>query len=324
MTPRLFLMQLAGVLGIIVILGVNVIIIDWWERKFAGHVQMRPGPMHTGFHGILQPFADMIKFLGKEDIVPEQADRLFFWVAPVIAVVPAILAMAVLPLSQGFVLADIQHGFFFVFAMQTIMPFGYTLIGWASRNKFSLIGGLRSAAQLISYEIPMLLSALAVVLVAGSGRITDIVNAQTHVWYAFKMPLAFVIFVTTATAEMNRAPFDVTEAESELVAGIHTEYSGIKFGLVMMAEYTALFVGSWVISLVFLGGWNMWPLPPSPLWLIAKIYIVQTFICWLRWTWLRLRMDSIMALSWKYLIPAALGNLVLVGGLAMALPKSWF
>jgi NADH-quinone oxidoreductase subunit H len=318
MTVRLFIYQLLGVLGLIVVLGVNVIIIDWWERKFAGHVQMRPGPMHTGFHGILQPFADMIKFITKEDTVPDTVDTLFFWVAPVIAVVPAILAMAVLPFGRGIVLADIAHGFFFVFAMQTIMPFGYTLIGWASRNKFSLIGGLRSAAQLISYEIPMLLSALAVVLVAGTANLTTIVEKQAHVWYAFKMPLAFAIFVTTAVAEMNRAPFDMTEAESELVAGIHTEYSGMKFGLVMMAEYTAMFVGSWVITLVFLGGWNMWPLPPSPLWVVLKIYVVQTFICWLRWTWVRLRMDSIMGLSWKYLIPVALGNLVLVGGLAMA------
>ena len=215
-------------------------------------------------------------------------DRVFFWLAPMIAVVPAVLAMAVLPLTPGFVLADIGNGFFFVFAMQTIMPFGYTLIGWASRNKWSLIGGLRSAAQLISYEIPMLLSALAVVIVAGSGRLTDIVNAQAHVWYVFKLPLAFVIFVTTAVAEMNRSPFDMTEAESELVAGIHTEYSGMKFGLVMMAEYTAMFVGSWVITLVFLGGWHMWPLPPSWLWVVLKIYLVQSFIIWLRWTWVRL------------------------------------
>lgn len=319
MTASTLILQLLGVLGLIVALGVNVIVIDWWERKFAGHVQMRPGPMHTGFHGLLQPIADMIKFITKEDTVPDRVDKLFFWVAPMIAVVPAILAMAVLPLTSGFVLADMQHGFFFVFAMQTIMPFGYTLIGWASRNKLSLIGGLRSAAQLISYEIPMLLSALAVIVVAGSARLTDIVNAQAQVWYVFKMPLAFVIFMTTAVAEMNRAPFDMTEAESELVAGIHTEYSGIKFGLVMMAEYTAMFVGSWVITLVFLGGWNMWPLPASWIWVVVKIYAVQTFICWLRWTWVRLRMDSIMSLSWKYLIPAALANLIVVGVLAMTI-----
>jgi NADH-quinone oxidoreductase subunit H len=318
MTPRIFISQLLGVLGIVAALGVNIIVIEWWERKYAGHIQVRPGPMHTGYHGLLQPFADMIKFLSKEDTRPDAVDPVFFWLAPMIAVVPAILAMAVLPLAPGFVLADIGHGFFFVFAMQTIMPFGFTLIGWASRNKYSLIGGLRSAAQLISYEIPMLLSALAVVLVAGSGRLTDIVNAQSHVWYVFKMPLAFLIFFTCAVAEMNRSPFDMTEAESELVAGIHTEYSGMKFGLVMMAEYTAMFVGSWVITLVFLGGWYLWPLPPSPLWVVLKLYLVQSFIIWLRWTWLRLRMDSIMELSWKYLIPAALANLLIVGGLAMA------
>lgn len=317
MTAQVFFLQLAGVVGLVLILVVNIIFMEWWERKFMGHMHVRLGPMHTGFHGTLQPFADMLKMLGKEDIRPDAADRTFFWLAPIIAVVPAILAMAVLPLAPGFALADIGHGFFFVFAMQTIMPFGYTLIGWASRNKWSLIGGLRSAAQLISYEIPMLLAALSVVLVAGSARMTDIVNAQSHVWYVFKLPLAFLIFTTTAVAEMNRAPFDMVEAESELVAGIQTEYSGMKFALIMMAEYTALLVGSWVISLVFLGGWHMWPLPPSPAWLILKIYVVQSFFVWIRAAWIRLRMDTIMELSWKYLIPAALGNLLLVSGIAM-------
>ncbi len=317
MTPRIFVFQLLGVLGLIVVLGLNIIIMDWWERKLIGHIHVRPGPMHTGFHGILQPFADMVKMMAKEDVVPTEADKLFFWAGPMIAVVPAFLAMAVLPLAPGFVLADIGHGLFFVFAMQTIMPFGFTLIGWAAHNKWSLVGGLRSAAQLISYEIPMLISALAVVMVAGSARLTDIVAAQATVWYVFKLPVAFALFLVTAVAEMNRTPFDMTEAESELVAGIHTEYAGMKFGLVMMAEYTAMLVGSWMIVLVFLGGWNLWPLPPSPLWVVLKVYLLQSFIVWLRGTYPRLRMDRIMELSWKYLIPAALANLLAVGVLVI-------
>jgi NADH-quinone oxidoreductase subunit H len=317
MTPTIFMYQLLGVLGLIVVLGLNIIVMDWWERKLIGHIHVRPGPMHTGFHGILQPFADMVKFLAKEDIRPDNADRLFFWLGPMIAVVPAFLAMAVLPLAPGFVLADIANGLFFVFAMQTIMPFGYTLIGWAANNKWTLIGGLRSAAQLISYEIPMLLAALSVIMVAGTARLTDIVNAQATVWYVFKLPLAFVLFLVTAIAEMNRSPFDMTEAESELVAGIHTEYAGMKFGLVMMAEYTAMLVGAWVITLVFLGGWNLWPLPPSPLWVVLKVYLMQSLIVWVRGAWVRMRIDRTMELSWKYLIPEALGNLLIVGVLVI-------
>ncbi len=316
MNARIFLTQLLGALGLIVILGFNVIIMDWWERKLVGHIHRRPGPMHTGWHGILQPFADMLKMLSKEDIVPDRADRLFFWLGPAVAVVPAFMALAVLPLAPGFALADIGNGLFFVFAMQTIMPFGYTLIGWSGHNKWSLVGALRSAAQLISYEIPMLIVALGILLAAGSARLTDIVNAQSTVWYAVKQPIGLLIFFITAVAEMNRSPFDMPEAESELVAGIHTEYAGMKFGLVMMAEYTAMLVGSWMIVLLFLGGWHLWPLPPSPVWLVLKLYLVQSGIIWLRGTYLRLRVDTMMEMSWKYLIPASLANLMLVGVLA--------
>jgi NADH-quinone oxidoreductase subunit H len=163
----------------------------------------------------------------------------------------------------------------------------------------------------------MLLAALSVIMVAGTARLTDIVNAQATVWYVFKLPLAFVLFLVTAIAEMNRSPFDMTEAESELVAGIHTEYAGMKFGLVMMAEYTAMLVGAWVITLVFLGGWNLWPLPPSPLWVVLKVYLMQSLIVWVRGAWVRMRIDRTMELSWKYLIPAALGNLLIVGVLVI-------
>jgi NADH-quinone oxidoreductase subunit H len=204
--------------------------------------------------------------------------------------------------------------------MQTIMPFGFTLIGWAGNNKWSLIGGLRAAAQLISYEIPMLLAALGVVMAVGSTRLTDIVDAQAPVWFAVKQPIGFVVFLITAMAEMNRTPFDLPEAESELVAGYHTEYSGMKFGFVMMAEYTAMLVGSWLLVLLYLGGWHMPFLPPSPVWLIAKVYILQTVIVWFRGTYPRFRVATLMEMSWRYLIPIALGNLVLVGVIALLWP----
>jgi NADH-quinone oxidoreductase subunit H len=326
MTIHLFFLQLLGVLGLLAFMGFNGLFMDWWERKLIGHIHVRPGPMHTGWHGALQPLADVVKMLSKEDIVPDRADRLFFWMGPVIAIVPAFLAMAVLPLAPGFALADIGHGLFFVFAMQTIMPFGYTMIGWSGHNKWSLVGSLRSAAQLISYEIPMLIAALGVVMLAGTARLTDIVEKQATIWYAFKQPIGFAVFFITALAEMNRTPFDMPEAESELVAGIHTEYSGMKWGLVMIAEYTAMLVGSLMIVLLYLGGWNAPFMAATPAWLgaltiVVKLFLVQSFIVWIRGTYPRMRMDRTMEMGWKYLIPIALGNLVLVGVLAMVFPK---
>jgi len=321
MSGHQFLVALVWVLALLVVMALNIIFMDWYERKLIGHIHLRPGPMHTGWHGLLQPFADMLKMLGKEDIVPTGADKLFFWIGPMVVVVPLFLALTVLPVAPGAALADINHGLFFVFAMQTIVPFGITLIGWAGHNKWSLVGSLRAAAQLITYEIPMLIAALGVVMLAGSTRLTDIVQHQTVWWYALKLPIGFAIFFVTGLAEMNRTPFDLPEAESELVAGYHTEYSGMKFGFAMMSEYNSMLVGSWLLVLLFLGGWNLWPLPPSPLWVVLKVYLVQSFIVWIRGTYPRMRLDDMMEMSWKYLIPAGLANLLLVGVLGTVFPK---
>jgi NADH-quinone oxidoreductase subunit H len=320
MSGAQFLRAIVGIVGLIALMGLNTLFMDWWERKVVGHAHVRHGPFHHGWHGLLQPFADMVKMLGKEDIRPTSADAVFFWFAPGLPLVAAFVGLAAIPFAPGIVLADMKHGLFFIFAVQTVMPFGFTLVGWAANNKWSLIGSLRSAAQLISYEIPMLIAAMAVVLTASSMRLTEIVDKQATLWYVVKQPVGFVIFFVTMLAEMNRAPFDLPEAESELVAGYHTEYSGMKFGLVMMAEYTAMLLGSLLIALLYLGGWLMPMLPASPLWLMVKTYLVMTLMVWIRATYPRIRVDRMMEMSWKYLIPVSLANLLVVAIIATLVP----
>lgn len=306
--------------GLLALLGVITLVGVWWERKFIGHLQGRRGPLHHGWHGALQLPADMIKMLAKEDVVPTGADPLLFHVGPLMAVVPAFAALIALTFAPGFALLDMRHGLFFIFVFETMLPLAFAVIGWSCANKYSLIGALRAAAQLISYEIPMLLAALGVVLTAGSMRITDIVQAQAGVWYIVKQPLGFVIFTIAVVAEMNRSPFDLPEAESELVAGYHTEYAGMKFGFVQLAEYSVLFVGSYLVAVLFLGGWNMPLLPASPVWLVLKVALLMTATMWVRGTFPRLRVDALMGLSWKWLLPAALANILAVSALALALP----
>jgi NADH-quinone oxidoreductase subunit H len=320
MSGALWLHTVLWCVGLLLLIAVVTVIGVWWERKFIGHLQRRRGPLHTGFHGLLQLPADMVKMLGKEDIVPDSADPWLFQLGPILAVVPAIAMMGALAFAPGFALLDLNHGLFYVFAFMTFIPLAFAVIGWSCANKFTLIGGLRAAAQLISYEIPMLLAALGVVMASGSMRLTTIIDAQKGVWYIVKEPLGFIIFGVAILAEMNRTPFDLPEAESELVAGFQTEYSGMKFGFVQLAEYASLFTGSYLVSALFLGGWNMGPLGASPLWLFIKIALVMTSTMWFRGTFPRLRVDSLMGLSWKWLIPIALVNVMLVSALVLALP----
>jgi len=320
MTGAMWLTTILWLVGLLLLLALVTVMGVWWERKFIGHLQRRRGPLHHGFHGLLQLPADMVKMISKEDIVPDAADPWLFQIGPLMVVVPAFAAMAALTFWPGFALLDMNHGLFYIFAFQTLIPLGFVVIGWSSANKFTLIGALRSAAQLISYEIPMLLAALGVVVSTGSMRLTDIAQAQTGLWNIVTQPLGFAIFSVALLAEMNRTPFDLPEAESELVAGYMTELSGMKFGFAQLAEYSVLFVGSFLISTLFLGGWNMWPLPPSPLWLLLKIVAVMTMTMWFRGTFPRLRVDSVMGLSWKWLLPIALGNIMLVSALVLLFP----
>lgn len=322
MSGALWLRTVMWLIGLLALFALNALVGVYWERKFIGHLQGRRGPLHHGWHGILQLPADMVKMISKEDILPDNADKWLFRLGPVAALVPAFTAFAALTFWPGGALLDMNHGLFFIFAFETLLPMAFVLIGWSSGNKFSLVGALRAAAQLVSYEIPMLLAALGVVLAAGSMRITDIVAAQSGVWYVVKQPLGFAIFCVAVLAEMNRTPFDLPEAESELVAGYMTELPAMKFGLVQLSEYSVTFVGSYLIAVLFLGGWNMPLLPASPAWLLLKTVALMTVTMWFRGTFPRLRVDSLMSLSWKWLVPAALFNIMLVSALAIALgPK---
>jgi NADH-quinone oxidoreductase subunit H len=306
MTLRILL----GVVILAVVVLVNTVVVMYCERKWLGHMQARMGPMRTGFHGALQPIADAIKLLGKEDLVPAGADRVLFLIAPLMAFVPAILVYAAMPWVEQFAGSSFDVGIFFVFAIMALSPIGVLVAGWASANKYSLIGGFRAAAQQVSYEVPMVLSTVGLVMVAGSMKLSGIVEAQAHVWNVVTQPLAFILFFIGILADINRTPFDIPEAESELVAGFNTEYSSMRFALFFVAEYMNVFTVSLLATLLFLGGWNG-PVLPDIVWLLAKTYLVVFVIIWVRATFPRFRVDQLMTVSWKFLVPAALVNLLL-------------
>ena len=311
------------------------------ETKIAGFMQDRIGPKRVGPHGLLQTIADALKLMFKEAIYPAGADRMLFILAPCLVVVGAFLSFVVLPFSSRLQAVDLNVGLFYVVAVSSISTVGLIMAGWASNNKYALFGAMRSAAQIVSYEIPAVMVLLSVVTLVGSLSLQDIVRAQhgglSH-WFLFRyfplMPVAFVIFFTAGLAECNRTPFDIPEAESELVAGFHTEYSGFFFAMFFLAEYTEMFVVSVVASVLFLGGW--WaPLPQLQsiplgdvtlgfgwLWLVAKAWFLVFVMMWLRWTLPRLRVDQLMYVAWKVLLPIALVLVVAVGGLALWRPTA--
>jgi len=301
---------LLGVVVLAVIVLVNTVVVMYCERKWLGHMQGRMGPMRTGYHGLIQPIADAIKLLGKEDLVPSGADRVLFLIAPALAFAPAILVYAAMPWVEQFAGTSFDVGIFFVFAITALPPVGVLIAGWASANKYALIGGFRAAAQQVSYEIPMILSTVGLVMIAGSMKLSGIVDAQAHVWNIFTQPLAFLLFFIGILAEVNRTPFDIPEAESELVAGFNIEYSSMRFALFFVAEYMNVFTVSLLATLLFLGGWNG-PLLPGIVWLFIKTYAMVFLIIWVRATFPRFRVDQLMTVSWKLLVPAAMVNLVL-------------
>lgn len=298
----------------------------YWERKVIAHMQVRLGPIEVGWHGIFQPFADGIKLFFKEDIIPAAADKPLFYLAPVIFFVSALTTLAVLPYFEGFVVADINVGLLFVLAMSSLGAYGIVVSGWASNSKFAFLGGLRSASQVISYEIAMGLSLVGVMMMAGSLNLSDIVRAQ-HAYptgmYFIPQIIGFFVFVMAAFAETNRLPFDLPEAESELVAGYFTEYSGFRFAMFFLGEYTGMLIMSSICALCFLGGWTI-PrfvtdlLPflnyvPGIFWFLGKVYVFMFFYYWIRATLPRYRYDQLMAIGWKLLIPLALLNIVITG-----------
>ncbi|MBI4339887.1 MAG: NADH-quinone oxidoreductase subunit NuoH [Chloroflexi bacterium] len=277
------------------------------ERRLIGRFQVRIGPNRTGPWGLLQPVADAIKLLTKESIIPDGADRWLFNLAPIAMVVTMFMVLAVLPFGEGTFIADINVGLLFLIAVTSVNALAVFMAGVASGNRYAMFGGVRAVAQLISYEVPMVLSVVGVLLLAGSLSLVDIVNAQ-RVPFLLLQPLGFFIFVVGASAEMNRPPFDTLEAESEIVAGYHTEYSGMKFGYFWLAEYSAVLTTSGVIATLFLNGWQG-PLLPSHVWFLLKVFGLAFVFIWVRSTLPRVRIDQTMAFAWKFLLPLGLLNI---------------
>jgi len=282
------------------------------ERKVAGHIQARTGPNRVGPFGLLQPIADVLKLFFKEEFIPAGANKVVFHIAPMLAVIPALVTFSVVPMGPNFTVTDLNVGLLLFLAMSNLGVYSITLAGWSSNNKYALLGGLRSSAQMISYELAMGLSTVGVLMLAGSLSLVDIVHAQQRYWFIVQQPLAFIIFLITAFAETNRAPFDLPEAEAELVAGFHTEYSSMKWGLFFLGEYANMITISSIAVTLFLGGWNgPWlPEPLKFLWYFAKLAALLFFFMWVRWTFPRLRYDQLMQLGWKVLLPLALLNVM--------------
>jgi len=302
---------LIGTIILIIVVLLNTVFVMWLERKVLGHIQGRLGPMRTGFHGLMQPFADALKILGKEDIIPAGADRVLFLVAPIIAFTPSILVYAATPWVSMFAGDSLDVGVFFVFAVVALFPVGILVGGWASHNKYSMIGGFRAASQQISYEVPMILSVMGLVMLAGSMKISAIVAWQSSgLWNILTQPFAFALYFIAILAELNRTPFDMPEAESELVGGFNTEYSSMRFALFFVAEYANMFTWSLITVLLFFGGWTGPGLIGFAT-LLLKTYAVVFLVIWVRATIPRIRVDQLMALGWKLLLPAALFNVLL-------------
>ncbi len=304
---------IAGVVGIVVILGfvlTLVIVFIWYERRLLGRFQIRLGPNRLGPEGIFQPIATAVKILLKEDIIPERADKFVHWLAPIVVFTPVLMVFAVVPLSGGAILADLNVGVLYIVAISSVSAVGIYMAGWGSNNKYALIAAMRTVAQIVSYELPVVLSILGVVLMAGSLSMTKIVDAQ-NIPFIVTQPLGFLIFFLGALAEMNRCPFDLLEADSEIVAGYHTEYSGMKFAMFYLGEYGHALAYACIVTVLFLGGWHGPVLPPF-LWFVVKVIAIFSLIVWLRATLPRLRVDQLMAFAWKGLFPMAMVNLLVV------------
>lgn len=287
------------------------------ERKVMGFMQLRHGPNQVGGRwGLLQTVADVLKLLLKEDTIPKLADRPLFILAPVIAFAPAFMVLATIPLTDNLQFADIGVGLLYYIAISGITTVGVVTGGWASNNKYALLGGMRAAAQMISYEIPLVMSVIGVILFAGSLNLNDIVAAQDEQgWFILWQPIAFIVFMIASVAELNRTPFDLPEAESELVAGFHVEYSGFRWAFFMLAEYVYLFAMASLTTVLFLGGWlpmfDFLGFIPGAVWFALKFSVVVFFLVWIRVTFPRLRADQLMEFGWKVLLPIALANIFL-------------
>ena len=304
--------------------------ITWAERKILGHMQSRHGPLHVGWHGLLQPIADGIKLFFKEDITVSEANKVIYNLAPFIVTTTSFLCLAVIPFSGtinifgrevGVYIADINVAILYILAISSLGVYGVVLAGWSSNSKYSFLGGLRSSAQMISYEIATGLAIVGVLMVSGSFSLVDIVNSQKGLWNIILQPIGFIIFLICGFAECNRTPFDLPECENELVAGFHTEYSSMKFALFFMGEYAHILVISSLITTLYLGGWNG-PVFPGVIWFIIKTSFFAFLFIWVRATYPRFRYDQLMKFGWKVLLPLGLVNIIITG-LIIAIVKGW-
>jgi len=324
--PLLVLATLAKVVVVLVVLLTAIAYIVWMERKVVARIQSRWGPYLVGPHGLLQPVADGLKFLFKEDIVPDKVDRPIFWLAPFLAFTLAFLSISVIPFGESvtiaghtipFQITDLNVGLLFVLAVTSLGVYGVALAGWSSNSKFPLFGGLRSSAQLISYELSLGLAVVGVVMIAGSLSLREIVEQQRGLWNIVKQPIGFLLYFTAAIAETNRTPFDLPEAESELVGGYHTEYSSFKFAMFFMAEYANMVTVSCLATSLFFGGW-LGPVFGPPLlrailpvlWFALKVLAFLFVYIWIRGTLPRFRYDQLMSFGWRFMLPVALLNVL--------------
>jgi len=304
----------AGLLGVLIFVVVNALLLTWAERKVAGRMQRRIGPKEVGPFGLIQPIADALKLLGKEILTPRQVEKPLYYLAPTLVFIPVLVSFIVIPFDASLQVRDINVGILVILAFSSLSVLSILFAGWGSNNKYALIGSIRSVAQNVAYEIPLLLSLLPVIMMTNSLSLKEIVEAQKNSWFVIWQPLAFIIYFIAGVAETNRTPFDLPEAESELVAGYHTEYSGMRFALFFLAEYTNIFIVSAIAVTFFLGGYQG-PFLPGIVWFLIKSYSLVFVIIWLRWTFPRVRFDQLLNFSWKVLIPLTFINLLVTGGL---------
>ena len=319
MEPIYFLIQtVIMILVVVACLMLFVAYLTLVERKFLGYMQVRLGPNRVGYFGLLQPIADGIKSFVKEDIIPTNTDKAVYVIAPMISFITALSMFALIPFGDSItlfgreiklVIADVDIGILYIFALGTLGEYGIVLGGWASGNKYGLLGALRAAAQMISYEVALGLIIVGTIILAGSLRLTDIVEAQRGAWFILYQPFAFLLYIVAGLAEINRTPFDMPESESELASGYNIEYSSMKFALFMIAEYIHLVIVASLATTFFLGGW-LGPLLPGPVWFFLKMSVIVFLFIWIRGTYPRMRYDHIMKLGWKFLFPAAILNVV--------------
>ena len=301
-----------ALIGLMVFIGLNGLALVWVERKVAGHVQRRPGPFEVGPFGLIQPIVDAIKLIGKQLVTPSGSDKFLFWLAPLLSFLPIFLLFIPSPFSKNLVGLDTNLGLLLILAFAGLNVLALCLAGWGQNNKWGLLGAGRAVAQSVAYEIPLLLSVLAISFQTGSLSLTEITAKQgawPWQWNIIVQPLAFFLYFICAVAETNRAPFDLPEAESELTAGFHTEYSGMGFGLFFLAEYANMIVVCSVATVLFLGGWQG-PFEPGWWWFLIKMYVLLVVIIWFRWTYPRVRFDQLLNLNWKWLLPLSMVNLV--------------